>query len=1197
MPLHSALSAGELTALAGPISVQAKLYYAPLNTETARINAPSGLTWPLDELPIDGLSANFLTNVKAGQTILIGSAAGAYDRGKYRVRLVPNSTTLFVQQMSAADPGLAALDMRSSAISDNDYVTVITSQFDFWTVAGVIVFDGETTEFFKDSDLAFDAQTGTKAPPIVNLGSHRAVRPDSGQTYATLSCTASVSLWTSSVSAYAWTTSPAWTNTSGDTTSAFSGRAPAGFSTVSCSVTLASGATFTATRLVWVDSASVNPPVPVRIESDTSTRDGWRMSVTLPDNLLASLPNGAFVHVRLYLNANGSESGVGSAVQQFSGWLITEGANTEPGLRTGNAEIVGPGELLRRMDNKSQLVDTAVTPAHWQQMSASLCKVRFFADYLLRWHAGNLLSLFDWTPDTTASTDDVLPQIEAPRGSVWNQVSALAERLFLSLTCDSAGALYLLKHPSRYAVADRGSIVERCTLDASKYRDLSTALRLRPETTAIEAWGQTYTNSAFTNYRSRAPGKVDGQGANEASVLNGLLVASQDALNGLSGLEYARLNAPYSFNLRIPRPWSVFEPAYLQFVRVQATAAQQARGVALDKRCILTQVTRQYDHEAGTLEVSLTLETETSGVPGETMPIPTETLTDDDWTNDDWTEEQIIEVIDPSGDDFDDDDDINPDDIIAGEYGRVPIVTSDGHVARWRGNGAGGAFSDVSPSAVLREALGAVIAARPDPFQPKRVVILGENGIIQTTDITATTPLWSVLALSGGGEAPLVTFDPGGALYRIVPPDEYQDVTQSLYAGFQSTSPVVEPTGGFDDTGRLAGPATTVASCDFVAGAWTYVACEVELPKPSHVTAYSMRGRTAAFDGNTQVMFFDSSYRLLHLDEQIDSITDSIWTTVSNAVDIKDVKYIWYTSRNCGATGLKYYLDDLTYTADTTSTGAGTLLADIQPALARKNTWYWMSQASGDVYLNRTTDNFRTTRSFRIAEYNAGDVTYGFGVHPHNANLVYASAGTTAAGTRGLYRSTDGGGSWTMEADLDARGGLPWPNWATETANTRNTSPNGNLRHFKGLDGSNDYRLVKGITGSPITVVAADATRYPETCFASYWLAKDLSYGVYAARTGHTYKTSNGGTTWSAGATVTGGGSMALRGVSQWPSDPTFALFYGYQALAYSLDSLGALTNLWSAYDTFRSGAWSSEGETIVSAWVDTSARWPKVVR
>jgi hypothetical protein len=123
----------------------------------AQINMTA--TYPADEITFDNVDGAFgaYTDIKIGQTVMIGSSPGEYDLGRTYVRAAATSTTLPIGRSSRGKmPGEVVL-------TDNAYVTVL-DLYEVWFKPGYI--DLVTAEIYKDADLPGN----TPPTPIMCVG-------------------------------------------------------------------------------------------------------------------------------------------------------------------------------------------------------------------------------------------------------------------------------------------------------------------------------------------------------------------------------------------------------------------------------------------------------------------------------------------------------------------------------------------------------------------------------------------------------------------------------------------------------------------------------------------------------------------------------------------------------------------------------------------------------------------------------------------------------------------------------------------------------------------------------------------------------------------------------------------------------------------------------------------------------------------
>lgn len=1117
MGVSAALTATELSRVKSASAVRRYLVAAPATQiATARVNQ-SQFGYPLAQITVDATSG--WSDVRPGMTVLIGSSSGGHEYGIYRVRKTPSADALYVGEMGSGDAGRLPTDLITGAnIADDAYVTII-DQYDLWSVFPRIDFGSGA--IYEDYERTVGTFT-TTPPPIVNMaingkGGHYAKRVADGATHA-LTCALTLTHWTSSSATYLWEYPASWTGVSGSTTATLTATAPVGNYTVRCTVTPNVGSSVTVVRHIWICDTSTNPPLDILPpQSDVRDRTGRRMNFTLPDDTWADIPDGAMVHYwEEPVFADGEVSSLSDA---FTGWVIRGRMITGSGLRDTDIEVVGAAGILNYLHNVSHYIEAVASPTKWSEVVPSLSSAAFLAFYLLSLRAGNALALFNLTVFGTSASGQRLPAWSVDKGTILQQLQQLATARG-NFGANSRGEFYFLLHPAIAAYSGRSSYTNRDTLTAALYGSIEIEQRLTRATSQVRgealSWDGTV-GTAAVPYLSDAP-SVPAQGGAPAR-LGSMVVADQGTLNQITGDYEASLNNPYpGIEVNIPYNRDVYEPAEMYFVQVQVAAAYSPTGVLWDKRCIPVSVSKQHQGD-GCVTISLSLEAETSGFGGISVPVPppnTNLYTPPFGSLPLELPPITLPPLANWGDEFDYDPDDDQDQPVGGaQYGRFIGATSHGRVWRWTGDGAGGAFEDISPSAGQRTTLGTLYSIRLDPYRLKRCVIWGDGGIAYTSDVLAATPTWSVIEFASGTgfdlqpalnkrDAWYWLYESGGNLYLGRTGDFFTTTSSTLISAY---------------TAGAVTPSFTVSPHN-----WREVwVAGIETPDTSE-------GFTSDGIGTTSY-WGSGGYE---------------WRAVGSHIRVRHVDNIPFTLASFAHFGPSPSRANVLFSSGATITndawyGTGEVI------------WFELYEASGTI-------------DFRF-----------------NVNF---------AGTGQLHRSTDGGVTFTPSVILSERGGLPWWNWATQTANVRNTTTT-NFRHVQGIDGSNNIKMVTGLTGTPVTIVSANATQYPETGLAFGFLARDLDYGWYLARTGNTYKTTNGGTSWSAATAITGGASFVVWGGFQYPADSSFWGYYGYRCLGYTLDAGANWISLWTDYETFRAATYGSDNETIVGVICNIHPHYP----
>jgi hypothetical protein len=1209
MAVTPALTGTEQTNLSGASTRKTYLAVVPeTQVATAQINAPSGLTFPLAQLPVDNTSAGWL-NTKKGHTVYIGTAAGASDVGIYRVRKAPSGTTaLDIMEIGAADAGALAVQQQTK-IADNFHVTVV-QRYDIFSVLPRILYSPPSTSaVYEDYDT--NPSTLIQYPtPIVNVkinnsrGGHFFTKVSDGAMQAITAVITLQHFPTSTSATYSWTVPAGWTGVAGSTTATLTATAPVGNYELRCTVTPNVGTAIEIVRRVHVYDDSTNPPILISPPtSDTRDRTGRRVTFSLYDDALADIPEGAMCALFDVCTWNGTT--VETATTTFVGWFTRTRFNLGKGVKDAEPEMVGPAGLLAMLGNTSQeWTGVPGLPVSWDQVRQDCCNLNFLLWWLLSFRAANLLKLFNYHPLSTAATSARNTKFEIAKGSLLGQLQGLARRYGeANFGCNSGGEFFFARHPNMIAAASRASaVVTRDILTNAKYAPgVSFESNERPDLRSLEGaafWWDGFSSQPVP-YRSIAPHKP-GQGVGEEE-MNDLIVdgsSPQATLNTLTGLRYAWRNArTRSVSLTVPRNRDAYEPAEMSFVSVTIPAEAHPLGTAWTFNGIPDTVSKRY-YPGGATDIELTLEVESSGADGKTVAIPPPGSQTD--PNAPPIEPQPLDPLPDWGPEVDRDPDtqevISPDPDAPAEYGKAILATTEAHVARLVFPVA---FTNISPSSSVRGLIGNAILLEQDAADYKKMWLYCDRGLIYTANWLATAVSWRtpVYAAVAAGIDDCAVYDvttynagiaKGSLPYTIAGHEPYDPLSIGTFT--PGTGWVGESQS--DGAGHYAygvtisfTPACPLKFASFTAGVTASashgVFFEVQYRKIGEATW------TAGSGGSITVSSGAGSYT-----------RTGVGTGSNYAVEIMIILRVAYSGTPPPAntfTVTSIELLNCEFQDCDALDASETLISDFRSLADVKGGYLWLTKRTIDgtayVFYNRTYDNFGSVQRVQVARYTA-NMTYSIAACKHNHLLVYVSAGDPSAGDAYVYQSVDGGGTFTRTArSLNTRGGLLYWNWSTGTPNARNNDP-AYLIIGIGLDGSNNYQVCRGISGTPVTV-ATGSGKYPLSSRA-LWVEdrdQDNAYLVFQDRT--TYKSTNASSslTWSAVTSVPGAGTP--RALMGYPADPSFIYANGLNALAYSKDSGAAFTNIQSNWDTFADATYGAGvGETIVSVLPDIATHY-----
>jgi hypothetical protein len=606
------------------------------------------VVYPIDTVLIDDITTGDpLLDVRAGMTVLFGSAAGAGDLGRTYVRRQPQTLP---DDQALVYIGLCSQGRRDGEIdiSDGVHVTVL-DDYRVWVKPQVMAPNLQGgVDIFKDSDIPAHYGGGTwrnnEPPPVANCGPGVAAHAINGSFTFPFSAAGSFAVAPgATISTYAWDVGDG-TITNGDAESpSLRASFPAGFRWVSVTVTDSNGRSERAVRPVLVvDPDDDNLTVPAfEIVTRRLASDGQELSVRILSDIPAdTYPDGTLAMVWAGRPAPTTVINESIHHMYFVGWLDSQNQRTEgvrPGtLRDTTVNLLDVAGRLRQLPAYAQEIEhSASGGASWLKMDQP--SIFRYLHYLLYWHS-TALTVADWiqvpqgagnVPANAADYDFIV--LGSAASDLLDQVRTVARSLVpdFKFVCNMWGQLYLRTEPLLLPVADRASQFAGPILDASRYSRLEFDHSPTPTVRAVYGGavlaGHTGPRGAVWGW---APVDTFGQGMTETRDENQLALNQED-LDVTEGHRYARLNAPYSlFRVTLSQPGLLgtaqftpdhFQPAGTRWVRVTVPPAVAAqRGLDFtEARFMLREMNIAYRYSRLGIEptVELTLEKETVGTP------------------------------------------------------------------------------------------------------------------------------------------------------------------------------------------------------------------------------------------------------------------------------------------------------------------------------------------------------------------------------------------------------------------------------------------------------------------------------------------------------------------------------------------------------------------------------------------------------
>lgn len=545
--------------------------------------------------------------VANGMTVLVGTAAGAYDIGIIRAR----SATAAVLKIGSTSDIAWTVGLHITVLDDYQiWARPLRYSDGLWNIEG---------------EEAYTNQHSAMSPVPV-LGPAVAVVPLSAGT-ATFSPTAAAS-WVpgSTISGYTWTAVGA-SATAGLTTATptLTYNAP-GLYRITCTVTAANGATATGYRYVYVPGVGAEPALNFGIEKITGDLQsgGWQFAVTMYDatEIAGIRPRTMVVlYAEDYygdtLHSLGPIGGYENVVAV--GWIDGATIDWNPEVGLVRYTVKGAAEWMQKAASwPVSLLDTTTTPGDWMHIQ------NLTVDKAL-WH------MVSWR-STIAKTMDVYPSGDGRRafdcsgnlGSIWEQLKAFAVKIGADPACDRYGRLFLETDLQYVKVADRAAIpVVMAITKADWQGTVNIQRRDFRQTALVEVAGFSWNGSKWGASLARAPGNaMSGTGAMNSRY--NWLFTDQTQANEIAEYVFAKENNPYPvIPITLAANNRMIDICPRQYLTLTVAAVDTPLGLVwTDAVIICRRLEMAWDRESGALTTEIECELATSPVSPSVAVIP-----------------------------------------------------------------------------------------------------------------------------------------------------------------------------------------------------------------------------------------------------------------------------------------------------------------------------------------------------------------------------------------------------------------------------------------------------------------------------------------------------------------------------------------------------------------------------------------------
>lgn len=615
------------------------LWYVPPVVFAARVNMPTGVSYPIQDIVFDGVTTGAYTDCVADQFFTLGSGPGLDDYGRGRLRAAPTSNTL---KVGRASQGTSDGQLN---VVDNAYLTV----WEDYRVHSKIATIRNFVEF-KDTDIPV-ADLTDHIPPVANCGPDYARSIDAGTATITVFLDGRNSYAVAdgaTLVTFAWDLrggTPLFGATTADDHLYVEYAAGAYFPALT--VTDSNGKQHTARCFVLADDPDDSLCVEgMQVLNITRDKQGQTMKLrTLIDLPRANYPDGA--KVLAWLDNDPDPENHQNIL--FSGWHQSDNNSSqslETHLRRATTltcvDVAGKLATLPGFHQRLELPDA--DEVTWGHMPAP--NMDKFIHYLAHWHstAASVADLFL----SGAGADYRFVLFDSAGDNLFDQLNRQANRIAHFFGANELGQLAVTVDQMLLDAEDRTSDVQASLIEewwteleydyfpAPRVHTLRGSALLTLDDWIIDDDGNQTLLTAF----SIAPGTAPGQGGTEATQ-GEELARDQTELNSRTGHRFARSNARYGPITVTPTLGfsTNISPARGTWVELNVSAASAAqRGIDFTfARCLASAVSIDYSYsERGTEKrVRVTLEKETVGLPalteekdpalpvGETPPPPT----------------------------------------------------------------------------------------------------------------------------------------------------------------------------------------------------------------------------------------------------------------------------------------------------------------------------------------------------------------------------------------------------------------------------------------------------------------------------------------------------------------------------------------------------------------------------------------------
>lgn len=567
-------------------------------------------------IPYDSVSLGSYLDIKAGQTLLVGSADGLRDKGKVRVRSA-DGTTITVAENSDIN------------WLDNDWISVLN----FWEVFPVyprITHDPSNAEsviFWKDYDIPYTNQNAVLGT-FVNAGSHRAIFRDcaSGIAQTEWSSSGTYNLLSGTIYNYHWTFeggTPTGSNLANPGTVTY--NAPGHYVT-SLSVSGTNGAYDTTYRYVSVydypGCGTGTPPLKWELNSMDGSRSegGYNATITLHEVIDIHEGDVVVILAEDWYGTNKVSFGRNPTNVFFSGYILDDSIRINYKNSTVEFQAGSIAELMKQGEGFSCSVESKANPTTWFELADM--DIRRAIYHYLRWHT----TVLNVTDVQFLGTDRKIQFFDADRGSLYDAIDSLIRSALVGSVVSDRQSKIWLEVDAYAQPGATGTFTP--VMDVTKgdwINEPRVDEALSNTTSFIEMGGIAYSGAhtgTFAALLTNAPGDAPSY-RGKVERTQGLALYNQAQLDQLAGDVLAFKNAKYPvIDLDMSGNFRNLDIAPQEAVQIDILPEDNMRGVRINAPYYPISMQWEWDAQKNLLIPHATFNIITSGEAGQPIPIP-----------------------------------------------------------------------------------------------------------------------------------------------------------------------------------------------------------------------------------------------------------------------------------------------------------------------------------------------------------------------------------------------------------------------------------------------------------------------------------------------------------------------------------------------------------------------------------------------